>query len=589
MRVGVIAAAIALGTANDTARAVAGVPTEVPRPWLPLAFSDNEYRMLGRRYDFGSRALPNQLVVGGVSLLAAPARLKVALDGKRFDVRVVSVEAGVTSARSMSRRVRAKAGPVDLTQEMEIGFDGFVRVDTAIEGGAEHRLTEVSLSLPVAGVVASSYSRYLDYDFNTQRADFADLSSSAGEVPLDVDLHMSFNPAIWIGNETVGVELVTQTNAERVLDQPERAHSLEGADGVVVLENRIVESTVGRTLERPLRFEFALFTTPARPTASHRPPISLVSSPRAGDRVDAFCEGELVEFHNWSMLPVEYPGLPAPVPTAGAARQYMQSVAAAHAKDRRFIPYSSFYFLHGEVPIVRQWVEGRPSPPARRSPYWRSDDGGAEGVLQPVYYDDGLLREGVIEHHRDAARRFALDGIYVDAAAPYENRALEHFGRRRTVSGDRLAYYPMFSHRKLLQDYWSSLKSVNDGFLIVHHAPRVPRFAAAYADIVVVGEDLHRLFVDESAAVGSRYVPDYDALDPRFMEAVAHRNDAVRYTLLPQIKKGTQVTPTEGRRLARRWTSSALRYAKHHGLGLWFARLDLDVARTFFSAPDRTC
>ena len=556
--------------------------------WGEILKVDSSWFVWGRQVEYETRnILPTQIYSQNSALFASAPKLLFSTDQRsRIATQIPDIVSEEQTAIGLSSKKTLRYEGLNLSVSTKLEYDGFIRFDIELDPIVPTKIYELALAFPLVKSVANKYTRYINYNYNTQRVDMGDLVDSAGFI--DKPVYFPFNPAVWIGNEEVGIEWVSETNLHWNLSTPSKAISIIPRVESTDLEVNFIKNSKGHTIDSHITFSFGLFVTPSRPKSRDN---YLMTSSQLSFENSGFCTEDVLQFFNWTALPVRFPGLPDV--TDGSESLYRNLVKKTHDIGRKFIPYGSLYMLPSTQTDILKNAQEWGAAPTRENVLWRKKLGVEKPIL-PVTFDSLSIQQFLVDRHLTHNRNYGTDGIYFDGAAPYENAAVKVFGMGFNDSGQPLQYVPMFSHRQFVKLFWEKMKANNPDYLIIHHAPRVPKFATAFIDVVAVGEELHRIFKRKNIRVlkaglhpngvvkfqyntPEHYVPDYTELPKSVAVGMRHHRDGVQYMLLPQVRKFNDDFLKANPRLFSQWSNSALDFASRNKLLLWAARLDLKV------------
>ena len=552
--------------------------------WQEILSSEQSWYVWGREFqNINNTYLPNQIFSQQTPIFAeAPSLILSSDNSSKLPSQKPSLVVTEHTNKTLSNRKTLQQDDLTLELKTQLEYDGFLKFDLTLTPSKPVNIFELAINLPIHSDIATKYSRYINYDYNTQRVDMQDLENSSGFITNSINL--PFNPAVWIGNDQVGIEWISETNLNWQLHKPNRAISITPQAEFTTLKVSFIEDPNGYTLKSKMSFSFALFVTPSRPSTPIR--YQMTSRKPSTDTTDS-CPQTMLQFFNWTTLPVKYPGLPEV--QRGAESDYQSLVQETQSFGRKFIPYGSIYILPSTEPNVATNADKWGAAPPRKNTHWGEKLNTKTPIL-PVTLDSVSLQEFLIQLHVNHKQTFNTGGIYFDGAAPYENAAIKTLGRSVNDRGDPLQYVPMFSHRQFVKAYWEKMKDIDPNYLILHHAPRVPKFATAFIDIIVVGEELNRIFRTQKINVvqtgihpngltqlefnkPEHYIPDYSTLPDSVVIGMRHHQDGAQYMLLPQVRKFNTNYLNSHPKLFEKWSESALIFAAKNDFLLWSARL----------------
>lgn len=258
-----------------------GLKGQVPPPFEPVrvkgvsAIEGRKVEVVGRVYDFGRAALPDQIYVGGEPILAAPIRLLAEHPGGR--------------ARDISRDlVWGKAGgnPIKfdflhqrpdriewqslslLTDVVRPGvsgwaeYDGLVWLKAEVRGEKWPGLKSLRLEIPLRkewATLVNNFDRGL---------------MGTGALP-EAGVSKRWEP-IWIGNERGGIQWLTESYVTWRLQDPQRAIRVIPRREDTLLQVTFVDHETA--IPQGFQAEFGLIATPVRPAGDW----SLAGDPSGG-------------------------------------------------------------------------------------------------------------------------------------------------------------------------------------------------------------------------------------------------------------------------------------------------------------------
>lgn len=248
-----------------------GIDNEPTSPYVPLTLSGREVSSLMHKVRFGLTGLPEAIRSPGGQLLAAPIGLHVATGGpdavwlaRKWGLRRTGPGAAVFEAQSTS-------GPLSLTCEVLMEFDGYMSCRLELTTSHTVDLTDIRLAIPLKREFAT-------YMMGLGRK--GGYRPESWEWKWDVS---RANNIVWLGDVTGGMHLklkgpkddwsLYNLHGSGIPDSWDN----QGRGGCRVREtalgNAVVEAYTGpRKLEpgRPLELRFALMPTPVKPFDQRR-------------------------------------------------------------------------------------------------------------------------------------------------------------------------------------------------------------------------------------------------------------------------------------------------------------------------------
>ena len=239
---------------------MSGSCNRVPRPWLPVEAEDEQQHVCvsvwGREYRQEAHSLPTRWTTQGVDVLAAPVRLSGEANGEPIvweDEGCYLLEADDTKACVNGY---AQSQCLIVNSSFRVEYDGGVHWDLRIlpRGktvpqvfGLEPcpikgwSLTRLCLQIPLRKDVIRLYNTWMDNwvgSMNGVRSirDGAALAEN-GRIP-EGGLYAPFCPALWLGDERVGLQLTAESDESwEATDRQRMVEILDNGDHWVLQLN----------------------------------------------------------------------------------------------------------------------------------------------------------------------------------------------------------------------------------------------------------------------------------------------------------------------------------------------------------------
>ena len=557
-----------------------------PGPWTKPIRTPNGFKVWGREFIHGDSLLPTQIVSGKTNLLTRPISISYkpangslqAVDLKTVNTRTFKdgyISSGVYSDEYIT-----------VNAEMTLEYDGFQRFDLIIKPNQDSIIDKLEATAHLSNAYARSFSKFLEYDFSKQNVRPGSDLAASGPITEKSDFH--FNPTIWIGSDNTGLEWIQETNIHFVSRNPQTTHSIERDTSETRLITRIIDHPT--SLSAPLPYSFALLATPTKQRDQSLQGKVLTSRlPNKKQISTGICCENQVYIGHWKRTPLDKPGLPFPSSDPGELSRYNKHRESLRRADMPYIPYSALYILPADLSAFDENPSWKAAPARKGSAHWTKRLQ-LKKPIQPVSYLDQSLRDFILSSHQQALQQHAIDGIYFDVATMRELPSVtasmvEQHGQKSKAWN---VYYPMYGHRELLKDYWAQMKELNPEFLIVHHGASIPKLSYPFIDIVVFGEPFHRHFAnnisDEKYPDNPTYVPDYYALDPRFIPNAQQLLNGPAHALLPLVKRKNDDYLEKHPELYRRWSRAAVAVSFLNNLLLWNTRIETAAWESYWRA-----
>ena len=272
----------------------AGIGDDVLAPWTPLKshirhlgpaganaellVSSLDVECWGRTYRFGRTAFPREIVTAGRSILAAPIRFVGRVDGHNLEWPDVRCRVKKRSPAKLLFCQEETTGPVELTADTLIEYDGLIRIDCKLKPRRAVRLEKLALEIPLRQEYAKLVYYYRDARF-----------MAPGAIPEE-GIARDFNPAIWIGDEERGLQWFTDSDRDWHPADPNRAVEIVPDGQNVVLRLNLIGAPIklkpnaARTLDTApgLFYTFGLQATPVKPITKDAWDYHIASAHRYG-------------------------------------------------------------------------------------------------------------------------------------------------------------------------------------------------------------------------------------------------------------------------------------------------------------------
>lgn len=244
-----------------------GRTLEVPKPWTPLkASKEGRVEVWGRVYDL-SKVFPSSIVSQGEELLPEPTSLNLTSTGKTVAWKVKSLQLeSATKGKAVYRAsLESDLGTIEGTATIE--FDGFIWYNLTLTPKSGKLAVD---SLTFTASLAAKHSTLL----STHKFLFDRVLSGKAPVPvkqgapgkLEESL-LPFTPSLWMGDETGGLAWIAEGPVDWKIKQPAQVLEVQPADRASGRASKLIVHMIDHATEltRPMRLQFGLQATPARP------------------------------------------------------------------------------------------------------------------------------------------------------------------------------------------------------------------------------------------------------------------------------------------------------------------------------------
>ena len=581
-----------------------GISDEVPAPWTPVSYDKGRLACWGREYVFTDGLLFDQVFSQGRPLLAANPRLELMVDGKTLSDRTATSTVTERAENHVRLLRTVEYADVSLRADILFEFDGFIRFDITLIPRKEVRIDRLIVRVPIRPDIATYYNRFLEYDYDEKKTDRYAVLSSFGPITTSA---FKFRPTVWMGNEELGMEWITETNIDWHVADDTASMRFRETGEMTEFQARIIDAPV-TAVPRPLQYSFAFLATPTKPMPKAWRSLLMCEYRAAGEsapihaRVPQFFVNnpdfdvygrELFLDHRAAL---RYAGLPLPYP-AGPKRERNRMIRAEMER-----------FGIGYVPYGGETVVLKTHPAARAyADRWRMTDklqgcwnwGRHAGLWSPegpgkrekagllVDFNVKSVKDFLVGAQVEGIRQTDTDGVYFDLSTLKAN-GVQKLYANSGKSLERKQYFPVYGHRDFGKRVWMATKSVKPSFLITRHTPQTAAYHGTFTDVVLNGEVFNTIFRKRGAEVtagkyGSawrdqaKYNPDYFQLPSHlfaagFSQALGHIN-----MLLPQVIKRNNAFLREHPELSVEWTRRMLARTLVHDLPVWHKRADSET------------
>ena len=227
----------------------AGISDEVLPPWTPIVMDGLKVNLWGRTYDFSNSFLPSSIQTAGKSILAAPIKLNLNIDGK--DVALSAVKPTIVS-KSKSKIVlksNATQDSVNISANVIIEYDGMIRIDLNIDPKTEATINNMVLDIPIKKEFAELY-----YSMFSDMRLCGVLGAATKAFP--------FWPYIWVGTDDLGMNWFADSNEYWNNKRPRSAIQIRNDDDQFTMRITFVDKPLA--INKPITYTFGMQATPVK-------------------------------------------------------------------------------------------------------------------------------------------------------------------------------------------------------------------------------------------------------------------------------------------------------------------------------------
>jgi hypothetical protein len=235
-------------------------------PWTPLEFKSDsdgltEVSCWGRRHEIGGSGFATQIESAGTELLERPIALIAMQYGKRVQWQIEPARIVEQSGGKIGWSRKMVSDDFDAQITASIEYDGMVLFDLQVVPRKTTKLERMWLEIPFKRSEASHYYFMRDQTFQ-----------GPGAVPRG-GLTRRFNQAVWIGNESRGLQWFAESPRDWMPAGSDRAIEIRPDENEVKFRAHLVDSPMTLQPSTPatanrrseLRYRFGMEATPVRP------------------------------------------------------------------------------------------------------------------------------------------------------------------------------------------------------------------------------------------------------------------------------------------------------------------------------------
>lgn len=517
-----------------------GLTTRVPSPWEPVEVGGLTVKTWNRIYRLG-RGQIQSVTTAGEQVLARPI-------GLTCGTAVTVVRDWTLVEQTPQRAVFASElalGAAHIPQRLTIEYDGFMRLDVTVPGGAG--LPALQLEAPMRREIAKYRRTSSQREQYYVSGEFAPGAWPAAEV-YD----------FWMGNEDLGLNVIWEGCKGWPTEGDETQVELTADDEEAVFRAQIARAPV--TLERPLSLSFGITATPVRPL-----PVGWRADWRLSPRVGETPEPEVAAEYGaryaviwWSPRPDTPRWFAFPEPDDPEAFRAM--VNDYHARGVKVLIYGNLTNLSPNVPEAieysGEWFH-RPTPALLPDP----DDPAPPERWLPANLRDPAWIDCIIGQQARIIDEYGVDGWYFDCATPY------------SVAG----VHPVFDYREACRRAYVALHERRpEGRIITHMSGHYTAAFLSFTDAMLQGEQYRWPLPHWQVKNDYTQVLRLDYARTE----LTGRNLGVAPVFLPEFPGGA-----EGAR-NRRNSEHLLAFTRLHDINVWPIWADPEPFREIWRAQD---
>jgi hypothetical protein len=267
----------------DWWRSAAGTQHTVPVPWTPVRYNPNgTLGVLHREYRVGAGVLPQQVVVGGKGILAAPITLNMKSGGSTADLARLPAKKGATFPDAVTQNAVGNVGNIKVDLQSKTEFDGMQIFNLKLTPNGAAQVDNLVLEIPIK----NEFAKFI--------LPSTGVASKVVEVGKE-SWNSVFIPQVWVGNDDVGYGWFAESDQYWKPRDDKMLEVVREGDRTFIRCKMVREAM---TLNEPATMVFGLMATPVKavpngdpflhrfgnPTPDHeKTPIEYLRYPGAGN------------------------------------------------------------------------------------------------------------------------------------------------------------------------------------------------------------------------------------------------------------------------------------------------------------------
>lgn len=499
--------------------------SKVLEPWHAVEASDKDgvcdVNVWGRRYRHAQSALPVSVISQGRELLHAPIRLRGTSNGKPIEWNEEGCYLMTPTEDKATVNGYAQSDCLILNTTFSCEYDGAARWDLKIlprgitvpqnfglepspikKWGLERLWLEIPLKKDASKLyMLTRFSHVKDNDGTPLK--------TVGAVPPG-GMHSSFTPMLWLGDDQVGLQLITESSENWQCAEPDFVYELKECGDYRLLRINLLDSTPQRWCPDPgisspaICFRLGMIASPIKPfdnsflqynvlhidcftkiKGDYWPflngPVSPDNPEHVIDRLSRAGVNLLVLHEKWNKIQNYWK---TPLSTE---REITALVKLCHSRGIKVIPYFGYEISSAmpEFADVCEEVSQTTKPDSFTSGWYRVPWQRASRVCYNSFWADKFLNGmlACIEH-------FDFDGVYLDGTtnpAPCANK--RHGCGYLAPDGNTHPTYPVFACRKLMRNIYAAIHA-RHGIVNPHISGLQNLFINGFSDMVWDGEHI---------------------------------------------------------------------------------------------------
>jgi hypothetical protein len=464
-----------------------GITNQIPPPFTPVSIKPDGksygVSVTQREYRVDPAHLLADVVAGGQSLLAGPARLLARVDDRSVEWRASDISVQSAAPDSVTYSHSLAGGGLRIAAQSNVEYDGFVKMQLEVRSSSPVSIDELALEIPLK----ASTAKYLYA--------WADNVKASGALKEKTEL--SFSPILWMGNDVHGLSWFCESDQNWKLKQDTDAIRIEPSGEQVVVRINLVSRPTRLAADRPLKYTFAFQATPLRPREKDCWEYRITSTPDYGFDYDLLTKdlqgkpsGEWLKEHGFrTLLACNWTDVLAYPWPIGKEKLFKDLVTLCHRNGMKIIPYLGYQIntLAPEFRALRDEVV--------RLPLMQNPDkypGMTKSQTVATVTLSSVWQDALVFYVDKLMREYDVDGIYLDSTCM-------PFGSTNQLAGDGYvddtgklkATYPVFAVRETYKRLYNVVKKHKpDGYVDTHVYDCMNASALAFSTSFWNGEQL---------------------------------------------------------------------------------------------------
>jgi hypothetical protein len=421
----------------------------------------------GRTYEFGTTPFASQIKSQDTPMLAAPMRLLAKVNGADVVWTPSASQlagTGDTACRISQKLVGASVS-ADVTTTIEV--DGLARIALALQTAKTVALDELAVEIPLR----SGLARYLNTWINGDSVATAGTSGA-----FTADYTSKFQPMVWLGDETRGLQWVCESEQHWSVAEPGKAIQIIRRGDEVVLRLNLVTAPVTLGAGGKRDYVFGLLATPVKPVTEDAWDVRIVRTIRYGEELDLpdmkingkpalqhYAEKgarAIIVWKWWNVFAYTRP-------IGGYEEKFRRLVKECHRYGLKVLPYVGGFLLSQNAPEALFFGDEMRAP-GKRYPLGKLGDLPPQATM--LACQRGPWQDFLVDGIGRLIDDYDVDGVYLDTTAVpiLCDNELHGCGYPR-ADGSRGGAYPVFSVRENLRRIYTAVKTRKpDGIVDVH-------------------------------------------------------------------------------------------------------------------------